>query len=198
MAEGKRSYNMGHRKGHKDFSKNNGQLTDNKLAFVNVFFGQFVIWADFVNDDEGNPTDEILDIKLMHPMPRRPAIAWNLTALTEDELIAFKHLLDTAFEWALPYVKHRDKEAQDAYENGDDSFSRIYRQVPKLVYRPGAKPEYRESVQHGPENADASSPDDRDLDDGLRDDGPEVAERDSNDSGPEDNRPKVDKSPRLR
>src|SRR5689334_15365230 len=46
----------------------------------------------------------------------------SLTRMTEEELLATKKLLDSAFELALPVVQRRDKEANDAYETqGDDS-----------------------------------------------------------------------------
>src|SRR4051812_5511914 len=107
MTEHKRSYKVGHRR--KDFSKTPGQLSRNRWGWVKVFFGQFVIWADYRRDEDGNETDEVLDFKLLHPIPNRPPITWNLTACTEEELIALKHLLDTSIEWALPIARRRDK-----------------------------------------------------------------------------------------
>ena len=197
MAERKRSYKPGYRN-KPDFENKPGLMSKNRWAWVSVYFGQFVIWADLRKDAEGNLTDEVLDIKLVYPIPNRPPVTWNLTALTEEELVSIKHLFDTAFEWAMPIVQQRDKEAQDALEAGDDSHSRIYRQVPKLVYRSGPESQHGESLQHGSEDA-AGVP--RDGDDplgGLRGDGPDVAERDEGSSSTQDNRPTVNQPPRIR
>lgn len=182
----KRSYKLGAR--NTDFGAKNlrGQLSKNRWAWVRVYFGVFIIWADYRNDAEGNQTDEVIDLKLMHPIPGRAPLSWNLTALTEDELISMKHLFDTAFEWALPVVRQRDKEAQDAFAEGDDSHSRIYRQVPQLVYRSRPEWEHSEGVQHGSEDADGVSLPGLYRGGGLRHDGSDVAESDQDDSFPED------------
>lgn len=197
MVERKRSYKPGHRNG-KDYSKNLGQLSRSRWAWVKIYFGQFVIWADYRKDEEGNETDEVLDIKLLVPVPNRQPLAWNLTASTEEELVAFKHLVDTAIEWALPIARQRDKEAADALDAGDDSHSRIYRQVPQLVYRKGPESQYGQGVHNRPEDADAVPSGDGDLDGGLRVPGADVAERDASDGKPEDDWPKVDQPPSIR
>src|SRR6478735_11909773 len=110
MVEHKRSYKMGHRNSPKP-KQTPGRMSKNRLAWCRIFLGQFNIWADFYRDEDGNETDEIFDIKLMHPIPNRQPITWNLTAATEEELVALKHLFDTAFAWALPIARQRDKEA---------------------------------------------------------------------------------------
>lgn len=194
----KRSYKMGHRKGSEGYHQRQGKLSKSRWAWVTVYFGQLVIWGDYRKDEEGNDTDDLLDIKLMQPIPGRSPVTWNLTALTEDELISMKHLIDTAFAWALPIVQQRDKEASDAFENGDDSHSRIYRQVPKLVYRSGPEPQHGEGVQHRSEDAagDGSVGDDRGA--GLRPDGSDVAERDEGDDGSEDDWSEADEPEGVR
>lgn len=197
MAERKRSYKPGYRN-KPDYDKEPGRFAEGRWAWVTVYFGQFVIWGDWKKDSKGNQTDEVKDIKLIHPVPNRQAVSWTLTACTEEELISMKHLFDTAFEWALPIVRQRDKEAQDAFEAGDDSHSRVYRQVPQLVYRSGPESKHGQSVQHGSENASGVLPDDGDSDGDVRGSGDEVDERDEAASSPKDNWPKVDQPPSLR
>lgn len=89
--------------------------------------------------------DLIISIK---QLGRAMGASMNLTRMTEEELLATKKLLDRAFELALPVVQRRDKEANDALDQGDDTYPRVYRAVPQLVYREGAVTEYRESL-HG-------------------------------------------------
>ena len=149
MTERKRSYKVGHRRGASTVGKPKDRLSRSRWAWVTVYFGQLVIWAEYKKNEEGEETDELQDLKLLEPIQNRPSVTWNLTSCTEEELVALKELIDTAFEWALPIVRERDKEAQDAFENGDDSHGRIYRQVPKLVYRTGPESQHGEGVQHG-------------------------------------------------
>lgn len=195
----KRSYQPGHRRTKGKTAANaKGLLTKSRWAWAEVYFGKFIIWGDYAQDDDGNETDELLDIKLMFPIPNRPTVSWNLTALTEEELVSLKHLFDTAFEWAKPYCIARDKEAQDALDNGDDSHSRIYRQVPKLVYRSGPEPEHREGVQHGSSDDARVLQSDGDLEHGLRDEGGLVAERDEDGGRPQDDGPTPHEPPVVR
>lgn len=167
---------MGYRK-KPDYENNPGLMSKGRLAWVQVYFGQFVIWADFKKKD-GQETDEVGDLKLVYPIPQRPPVTWNLTALTEEELEAVKSIWDTAYEWALPIVQQRDKEAKDAFEAGDDSHSRIYRQVPLVVYRTRPQSSDSEGVQHGSEDAASVSQPDGDQSSGLRVSSAGVAERD--------------------
>jgi len=177
VTERKRSYQLGNR--GKDRSKlQGGKLGPNRWAWVGVYFGKFIIWGDYKKDDDGNDTDEVADVKLMYPIPNRPPVSWNLTACTEDELIALKHLFDTAFETALPIARQRDKEARDAFDQGDDSHSRIYRQLPQLVYRAGPFAQHGEGVHDGPEDAAPAHDAGVDPDGGVREAVPGLAERD--------------------
>jgi hypothetical protein len=76
----------------------------------------------------------------------------TLTKLTSDELAAFKELCDIAFANAQPIVALRDQTAQEALDNeGDDSFQRLYRDVPKLTIREGTQWPHYPSIRRGSE-----------------------------------------------
>ncbi len=85
-------------------------------------------------------------------MGMRGGSLMNLTRMTEPELLAIKQLIDQAFELALPVVRQRDEEADEAFNEGDDSFERVYRAVPKLVFREGAVAAYMQSLRNRPED----------------------------------------------
>ena len=198
MTERKRSYKLGYR--NAEIGKPQGQMSKNKWAWVRLYFGVFQIWADYSEKEDGTKTDEVIDLKMMYVVPggRRQPVTWNLTACTEEELIALKHLWDTAIEWALPVARQRDKEARDAFANGDDSHVRIYREVPQLVYRSGPEHQYGEGVQHGPEDAAGVPRDSADPSRGVRDVRPDVAEPDTGNGEPQNDGPEVDLTPELR
>lgn len=63
----------------------------------------------------------------------------NLTSLTHRELQALKEFMNIAVANAQDIVIRRDEAAQEALENGDDSFVRIYRRIPEIVIREGEK-----------------------------------------------------------
>ena len=76
----------------------------------------------------------------------------NLTQMTEEELLALQNLLEMSVKLALPVVRQRDKEAQDAFTKGDDAYERVYRAVPQLVYREGTIEAYGESLHQRPDD----------------------------------------------
>lgn len=90
---------------------------------------------------------------------RRYGSALNLTQLTAKELTAFREFINRAIDLAEPVVRQRDEEADHAFNEGNDTFERIYRAVPQLVYREGAVETYCKSLFERPD----------DLPDGERD-----------------------------
>lgn len=72
-----------------------------------------------------------------------------LTTLTSEELAACKQIFDMAFANAQPIVAERDRIAQEALDEGDDSYSRIYRAVPTLLVREGQKWEHYPRLRRG-------------------------------------------------
>lgn len=186
----KRSYRLGHRRSDLPGMKNkirDGLMSEGRWAWVRTVLGQFVILVDTDEDDKADRT-----IRLYHPIPGRPPVSWNLTALTEEELLKTKELFDAAFEWALPVVQRRDKEAQDAFDNGDDSHARVYRAVPQLVFRKRPESEHSEGIQVGPGRIPDSSRGAINPDEGLRGSGDVLPEPDASGSEAEDDLPSPD------
>ena len=136
-----KNYQPGQR--NKKFGVNH-QITENRYAWVRVETGNYMI---LYGEDNGSGSDVVI----YNPRPGKiPDLAINLSNLTIEELTALKALFDKAFEWAEPVVKQRDKEAQDAWENGDDSHSRNYRPLPVVVWRKEPKREHDESLRERP------------------------------------------------
>lgn len=68
----------------------------------------------------------------------RNNLALNLSDLTEAELLALRGFLEGTFDLALPVCRLRDGNANERFTDGDDSDSRVYRQLPEVVERPWA------------------------------------------------------------
>jgi integrase len=137
-----KSYQPGSRK---SVYGQNHKLSENRYAWIISEAGKFLI---LVGKDEGSGSDVVV----YHPKPgSQPDVRINLTNLTGPELSALEELFRTAFEWAKPVVERRDREADDAWNRGDDSFSRNYRPLPTVVYRKRPEPQHSESVRLGPE-----------------------------------------------
>lgn len=194
MTDNKRTYKVGSRRTDLPGMKNkerDGLMSESRWAWVRNVIGQYVILVD---ETENDPQDRT--IRLYHPIPSRPPVSWNLTALTEAELVKLKQLFDLAFEWALPIVQRRDRKAQDAFDNGDDSHSRIYRDVQHLVVRKRPLGEHGQGVSQrldgipGNGNFGAVTPPGP-----VRGDSSEVPEYDTQGGEPEDDGPTPDSVP---
>jgi hypothetical protein len=59
----------------------------------------------------------------------------ELSEMTAEELDATKEMLDKVFAEARPICEYRDKKAREAFDEGDDSHYRLYRQVPGIFER---------------------------------------------------------------
>lgn len=94
------------------------------------------------------------NITLLITIPGRPRpLAWNLSGMTTEELEATRKFFDFLFDLADPIVRERDKVAQDARDQGDDSYIRVYRTLPQFFTRKRTKRTDGESVHDGPEDA---------------------------------------------
>jgi hypothetical protein len=186
-----------------------GKMSDFRVAFAELLFGKFVIRQYLPQDEkdeemrayaEENQVGPTVQLQLALTWLRRP-ISLNLTSLTEPELDAMRTIINLAFDLALPVVRDRDKVAKDAQKAGDDSFARVYRQIPVLVIREGKVITYGEGVHDGsadvPEGAElgpdgAGDPDGERPGGGVRGAGISVADEAPTHSGPEDDRPEAD------
>lgn len=120
-----------------------------RVAMLNTFLGNTSLYSyPWLGDDE-TVAERGRNVFLYLPGGRGRQVRWNLSSLTEEELKATKAMFDLAFELAEPVVKHRDKVAQDALAEGDDSYTRVYRAVPVYVVREGPLAAHNESVRLG-------------------------------------------------
>lgn len=166
------SYQPGRRGPNKN--KYDGKISANRFAWVVMANLNYTI---LVGDEDA--TEVGTDVVLFRPMPGRvPSHSLNLTNLTEPELDALEQLFKDAFEWARPVVQRRDKEARDAWDQGDDSHVRNYRAAPTVVYRKRPVSQHGEGVFDGSEGVPSSGRSDGDLDDGVPGTSPGMAEPD--------------------
>jgi hypothetical protein len=119
----------GHKRPH---VKYDGKLSKDRYAWLEVNFGKMVLSVDEDADDatEGYPT-----CFLVYQVARSRNLIHNMTALTEEELEAWKTFVDMVYEKALPVVRERDRLAAEAMEQGDDSYARSFRRDPILIVR---------------------------------------------------------------
>lgn len=178
----KRGYKMGYR--NTPLHADPARMSEGRAAWVKTYQDQFVIFFDLVK--EGEDAGHLKDIMFFHSHDGGRSASLNLTACTEDELNAIEEFWMHAISLARPIVQHRDKEARDALEAGDDTYMRNYRALPVRVYRKGPVPEYGEGVQHGSSDAADVGGDGGDHEGRVRDQGPDVAERDAEGRGPQD------------
>lgn len=192
------SYRPGSRRGYK---RSDGRMSANRLAWLRTVIGTFVLMKGYDDDShlqEGQETKEAIveqgdTYRLLLPRPTggRP-VTYNLTALTHEEFLALKTFFMKVFDLVEPVVVLRDRNAEDAYSKGDDSFARIYRQAPQLVIREGAHGEDVQRIQLGPEDVSEGYEPDGDSGGGLRGAGDDVAAEVSPHPLSEDDEPATD------
>lgn len=127
-------------------------IDDDSVAWALNESGKFTIFLQENEKGESGP-----DIVMSCVQPGR----WGgssvlLTDMTEEEINSLKVLFAEAAEWALPVIRRRDKEAQDEFDKGNDTFKRIYRQVSQLVFRQRPSTEHSQGVFDRPKNVPKS------------------------------------------
>jgi hypothetical protein len=133
------------------------------------------------------PDEEVgQTIVLYMPRPNARPFRLNFTTLTEEELKLTREFFNHLFDLAEPICRERDKAAHDAFQSGDDSYVRLYRQSPQLVIREGAVAPYIESVLGGPEDLPSGDESDGGVEGGLRAPGDAVAPEEPEDSQAQD------------
>lgn len=142
--------------------------------------------------DEGELGDTL---RLMISTTSGRPYTLNLTAMTAEELEAFEGLVTLALRMAKPIVQDRDREAADRYANGDDSYSRSYRQLPQFVIRAGSFGPNDQGVLDGFEDAVTGPVSHRAPEREVRGGRPEVADEEPEAAEPQDDEPPDDELP---
>lgn len=120
---------------------------------------------------------------------RRMPLTWDITAMTLEELEATRQFYNTLFDLAEPVVRERDKAAQDALAEGDDTFQRIYRPVPQLITRQRKVGQHTEGVHNGSSNDADGAGDGQPPSGGVRGDGDELVDGEPGSGVSQDNGP---------
>lgn len=176
------------RKGFKPGHRSNpqlmgtGKMSENRYAWIRLTIGQFVIMLEPDEAEVGT------SVRLIQPRPGARSVISNITALTVEELDAMEQFFKLLFDTARPVVVARDKAAQDALDQGDDSHARSYRQPPQFVVRERALREHNEGVPVGPDGVPPVAQG-ADPDGAVRGTGDGMAEQPSSDRGPQDDGP---------
>lgn len=91
--------------------------------------------ADGNPEDEGHGSD-LPQYKIAIRFPGRPRpTSLNLVALTVPELDALEQFFIRAFQLVRPVCEQLDERAKTAFEEGDETYVRLYRPVPQLHVR---------------------------------------------------------------
>lgn len=172
-------------------------MGDARFMWLRTNLGQFV--AQRYENENPEPEEDEHDDPELGPtyvliLPRmsgRP-VRFNLTSLTEEELTLTRQFFETLFDLALPVVRHRDKVAQHAADQGDDSYVRIYRQVPQFIERKGPLGQDDQRLLQRSWDLVVGAGTDGTLDGGLRGVGDELAPSESEEDRSQDDRPQAD------
>lgn len=170
------------------------RMSADREMWVQVYKGEFILYETEGEEPELGNT---LRVACCYRGANRRPVTLSLTSLTEEELLALRKFWDRAIEKALPIAQLRDKVADDAFQAGDDTYSRNYREVPNFVVRERPKRQHAEGVHDGPQGVSevgATGHPPRDSG-GVR---PELAEPVPANSGTKDDGPTSDLDPGIR
>lgn len=183
-----------------------GRQSDNKIAWLRTFVTDQLALLGI--DASKSETEEDITLSsevgisyiLVIPVPgRKKPLLWNLSGMTTEELEATRQFFNHLFNLVDPVVRERDKVANDAYENeGDDSYTRLYRDVPQFVVRERPQREYSQGIHDGPEDDAPLLRGDGSSDGSLRDSEHEVVDGVQEASQAQDDRTPLDEPEGLR
>lgn len=123
-----------------------GKIPDDRVAWSEFSLGKLAVnkYPEYHDLDEESDDEPKVDDRLgpsvsllLSSRFDAKTIKFILTNLTGPELDAFQRTILHAIELARPSVEIRDKLAKEAFDNGDDSYERVYRAVPVIVVREG-------------------------------------------------------------
>lgn len=186
------SYRPGSRKGNR-FKP--GKISENRYAWLRTGIGQFVTMYYEDNpllEEQGEEESDLEfgpTVRLILPRQFGPPMKYNITALTFEELDMMRQFFNLLFDLAEPTVRERDRLANEAFEAGDDSYARIYRQVPQYIVRGRPVRADGQGVRDGHEDLPAGTGEDGDPSGGTGVVGGAVADRDEEVIVTEDDEP---------
>ncbi|HEY6021730.1 MAG TPA: hypothetical protein VIY48_18230 [Candidatus Paceibacterota bacterium] len=191
-----RGFDKQYRPGSRKALYRPGRFTPGRIAWTTTYAGQYAITHHpEVKENEPGPS-----IKMNISRGSGRPIVIDATSLTMEELLQLRKAFNLLFDLAEPIVRERDRVAQDAYDKGDDSYTRSYRSVPRFVIREGEIGPDGQSVYDGPESIPlryrwpggagySEHPEEE-----LRDAGSEVAELQPEENSNQDNASEDDES----
>jgi hypothetical protein len=166
------------------------RMSEDRRAWLKTFVGQFILKISPREEDD--PSEYGDSVWLVIPRPNSRPVMLNLTALTHEELKLTRQFFNAVFDIAEPLCMDRDKVAQDAFDQGDDSHIRLYRSVPELIVRKGTVGAHGQVLRERLANV-ASGPEQHvDPSRAFRDDSDDVATEAPADDRPEDDEPASD------
>jgi hypothetical protein len=118
-------------------------IPEGRFAWTHFYAGAMSVseYDEVVEDEEGGekPNDlrpgKSISVLMGTNFGNRAGLKWILTNFTHAELMAVREIFNLACDLAEPVVLERDRLAQEAFENGDDSHARVYRSPPTKVVR---------------------------------------------------------------
>jgi hypothetical protein len=132
------------------------RLSKNRFYWVTLHKNLDVVLNKAVEDDEATTKKEpgpSFYISFERNTKYRPTkFTIPLTNWTAEEVEIFRQFMNEALDLTLEVVKERDAEAQRKLEEeDDDSWSRLYRPVPKIFRKKGAGRQHRTFISQRPD-----------------------------------------------
>jgi hypothetical protein len=115
-----------------------GRYGENRESWVDLALLEAVLYIG-PTDNEFDQTDfpeEVDSVRLLLAKKgTKLKIGLPLTHMTEDEVEVFREFMNRALDLAQTKCRELDQKARQAFDQGDDTYARLYRPVPRLVVR---------------------------------------------------------------
>jgi hypothetical protein len=112
-----------------------GRISESRRAWTRTYPAEFVLYVNERDEGSADPAADTTPTIVLFFKVGAKAVYLDLTVLTAEELAASKKLIDLAFDEAKPVCEERDRMAEEAMANGDDTHARAYRAVPQFIDR---------------------------------------------------------------
>lgn len=148
-----RKFKPGFRTGQKTY----GQVDPCQVAWLDIHYGRISIFSyPWEGEEVGSEINLGPNVGLFLPQGKPKIMLSNLTV---EELNSLRELVNMAIDLALPVAAERDRIADVAAREGDDSNYRAYRRAPQLVKFEGAIDKHNQGLLFGPDGVPGSDGD---------------------------------------
>jgi len=127
-----------------------GKISEEKYAWLDLPNFSVILFDGNTRENFDVESEREIEglppLKLAFRSPYRQGFGFDFSVLTEEEVEKLREIFNLACDVAKPFCKRLDEHAKEAFANGDDNFSRLYRPVPEVQVKKRQPAQHDESI----------------------------------------------------